>query len=443
MSELDNRVSIQVQITDTSATRPGFGVEAIVHDHGRDDLGKVQTYFSLEGLKEDFPNYTPVGKFGEIFFSQEFKSESVKVIRREAGQAIDQALDEALFIDSGFYGVGVPGDVQADQEKAGAWALSNGRLAFYCSEDPTIPTDSASDVASHFKGLDNNRVAGWYNQKAGVEFTIDSITVSGTTATVDHTTFGELPVEIGDPIGIWTSANPDLNSTWEVATKTATNFTVEVPNGTTSDLVAGIRAWTNFNRIDSAIAGKMLPKDAGSSTWDLQKLSAVSASGGADGWMPKLTGTEQSFLGSKNINWFSTVAGLNITGGLKSNGGGGKLASGRYIDVQRGADWLESNLQIDLFELIVDSGGELGFTADDLQKVETKIALRLNDGLNKGFLTPFVSGQFAGQPYNIKMPNLADIPQADKTKRLLEGIEINALIKGKIHNLEATLTLST
>jgi len=434
MGELDNRVNITVSIADVSATREGFGVLAIVHKHGQTALDRVMTYTDLESLNGDFPLYTPVGKYGGIFFSQAFKAESIKVIEQESAETVTQALTAAALIDNDWYAIGLPSKTQSEQEETAAYALANGKLAFNTTGDSDAITTATTDLGSVVKALTNNRTATWYTENAGSEFTVNSLTVAGTTCTAAVTETASTLVAIGDTVGIWDSVTTALNATWTVLTVGTNDFTFTVPSGTTTDATAS-SAWANFNLLDAGISGKMLPLDAGSRTWDIQQLSAVTAD--------NLTGTAQTNLGGKNINWFSTVAGLNVTGGLKSNGGGGKLASGRYIDIQRGADWLESNLQIDLFELMVREQGNLGYDAIGFQKVESTIAIRLNDGLDKGFLTPFVSGTNAGNDWVIEMPNLADIPTADKTNRLLQGITVYANIRGKIHNMAATLNLST
>lgn len=435
MSELDNRVNISVTIADTTATRAGFGIMAILHEHEK-GTSRVLTYNDFDGLKADFPIYTPVGRYGEIFFSQAFKAQTIKVIEVESGDSYTEALDAAALIDNDWYMIGTPSHIQTEQEETAAYALSNKKIAINVVDDTDAIGVATTDLGSVLQALTNNRAATYYSGKAGQEVAVSSITVSGTTATAAHTATS-IALEIGDKIGVWgSSLNADLNSNWVVLSVTsATVFTFTVPTGTDTTEATDANMWVKFNLVDSAISGKMLPQDAGSRTWDLQQLSAVTTD--------NLSATAQINLGGKNINWFTTVAGINVTGGLKSNGGGGKLASGRFIDVQRGADWLESNLQIDLFELMVREGGDLGYDALGFQKVETAISIRLNDGLDKGFLTPFVSGQFAGNDWIIQMPNLADIPQSDKTNRLLQGIKIFANIRGKIHNLEAAITLST
>jgi hypothetical protein len=426
-----------------TVTRPGFGILAIVHEHKQSALARVVTYTSLTASRVDFPSYTPVGQFMTLVFGQGSTiggaiPESVKVIERKTAESMTQALDAA----SDFYAVATPSKVNADIEAGAAWALANNRLFGYSSPDTTAITATTTDPFAVIQALSNSRAAGWYSEDAGGEFAIDSITVVGTVATADLTTHGSVPVKVGDKVWVWDSAVTALNAQWTVATVGANDFTFTVPTGTASDATAS-EGFFDGNWLEAAIFGKMLPQDAGAKTWDIQNLAGVTVDGAAGTNSTKLTGTGQTNLGGKNGNWFADLAGVNVTSGLKTGGGGGKTASGRYIDIQRGSDWLKINLQLDLAQLMIQEGGELGYDAVGFQKVETAIALRLDDGLEKKFLTPFTSGTFAGQDYNIAMPDLADVPAADKTNRLLSGILINANIRGKIHNIEATLTLST
>lgn len=432
MSELDNRVNIAVTIADTTATRAGFGILAIVHEHGK-GTDRVLTYNGFEGLKADFPVYTPVGRFAEIFFSQTLQVKTVKVIEIKTAESHTAALGAAAAIDNDWYMIGCPSANQGDQENCAEYALTSNKIAVNCIDDADAITSADTDLGSVLQGLGNNRAATWYSRNRGQELAISDITVASTIATVTHTA-ASADLAVGDKIGIWDSVIPALNARWKIGVvNSSTEFEITVPAGTSSDATS-TQGWAKFNLIDAGISGKMLPYNAGSRTWDLQLLAGVTTD--------NLSPTEQGYLGGKNINWFSSIAGLNVTGGLESNGGGGKLASGRYLDIQRGADWLESNLQIDLFELMVRSGGNLGYDALGFQSVESVIGMRLHDGLDKGFLTPFVSGPYAGQDWIIQMPNLADIPSADKINRLLQGTRVYANIRGKIHNLAAAITLS-
>jgi hypothetical protein len=440
MGELDQRIDIDINILDVTVTRVGFGVLAIVHKHQQSGQPRIATFLDLPSLLEVHPANTPVGRFATIAFSQGAviggaTPDLVKVIKQESAETASQALDAANAIDSDFYGIGGGWGDQTQIESAAAWALANDRFFGYSSGDPSAITETVTDPFAVIKNTSSNRAIGWYSAKTGLEFTIDGIAVSGTVATADITTFvaahGSNPFAIGDDIGIWTSAIPALNAMWEVVTVGANDFTFTVPTGTSPD-VASSDAWQNFNLIEAGAMGKMLPKDAGAATWDIQQLAVVTPD--------ILDGTAQSNLGSKNANWFTNVGGLNITGGSKPTGFGGKMAAGRYADVQRGSDWLKYNTQIDFFELIVGNGGELGFDIDDFQKVQQTAETRLDVGLDNKFLTPFVEGPLQGLDYLVVMPKLSTV---DRSLRTLEGIEINAFVRGKIQGIAAKITLST
>lgn len=437
MAELDNRIDIQIAIQDSVATRQGFGILAIVHEH--EVAGnKIRTFTGLTALNEVFPSYTPVGRFAELYFGQQFKSTQIKVIKKETSDSVSETLSAAILIDPDFYAVGLPGDVKANQESLASWVNSNKRVGFITVGDSVAPTSGTTDIGYTLSNQKNNRTAGWFTETAGFEMSIDTISVTDTTATANFS--GGETVNVGDKVGIWTSDSSDLLGTYTVLTTTATTFTFTVPVGT-NPATASSKAWISFNLIDAAISGKMMPQDAGSATWDFQPVAGIN---------PDAFGSEQSFLVEKNYNWCSKIGGTTRTsGGTASSGGGGKMFGGRYIDIQRGADWLESNLRFDILDLMDREGGKLGYNAVGFSKIEAVISARLDIGITNNFLTTFASGEtetgidLTGLRYYVQMPNLADIPQNDKTNRLLQGIKIYANINGKIQSVAALVTLST
>lgn len=429
MTELDSRIAISISISDTTVTRPGFGIAAIVHEHGGGS--RIDTYSSLTALLVDHPATTPVGMMATAFFSQTYKAESVKVIEREDGETMTQALDAAMLVDSDFYGVLTPSRLSADLQAGAAWCLANSRLFIYASQDDDCLTSASTDPFSIIQALSNNRAIGYYSATAGAEIDITGIVVSGTTATFATTD----TVEAGDVVHVWDSAVSALNAAHTVLTVSAgTNFTATVASGTTTDASAS-KGYVNGNFVDAAIAGKAMPLDAGSRSWDVRIVAGVTAD--------TLTDTQMGYLGGKNGNWVTNLAGNVSTAGLKSGGGGGKTASGRYADLQRGSDWLQVNTQLDLAQLMLNSDGNLGYDAIGLMKVESTIASRMDQGINNEFLTTFTTGEYAGLKYKVVMPTLADIPSADKIARLLDDVEIYGCVRGKIHNLVAAITLST
>ena len=205
MAELDSRVNISVTIADTTATRAGFGVMAILHKHKK-GTSRVLTFNDFDGLKADFPINTPVGRYGEIFFSQAFTAEKVKVLEVVGAETYTAALDAAAAIDNDWYMIGTPSHVQANQELTAAYALSNKKQAVNVTDDAVAIDTGTTDLGSVLKAHANNRASTYYSGKAGEELTVTSIAVSGTTATCTHTA-ASIGLAIGDKVGAWGSTS--------------------------------------------------------------------------------------------------------------------------------------------------------------------------------------------------------------------------------------------
>ena len=62
----------------------------------------------------------------------------------------------------------------------------------------------------------------------------------------------------------------------------------------------------------------MLPYDPGSATWALKTVTGITAD--------SLTATERGFLDGDRMNYYTTVAGVDVTRK-------GVMASGEYLDV--------------------------------------------------------------------------------------------------------------
>ena len=77
--------------------------------------------------------------------------------------------------------------------------------------------------------------------------------------------------------------------------------------------------------------GVQLPKDPGSSTWNLKELKGVTPS--------NLTTTEKQAIRAKNANWYEEIGGVNRTQD------DGVMFDNEFIDIRRGVDWLEARLE--------------------------------------------------------------------------------------------------
>jgi hypothetical protein len=90
---------------------------------------------------------------------------------------------------------------------------------------------------------------------------------------------------------------------------------------------------------DAAWLGRQLPTIPGSSNWAFKSLTGIIAD--------DLLSSQSSAVFTNNGNTYETFAGQSITRY-------GKVSSGEWIDVIRGADWLQARLQENLYSTLIN-----------------------------------------------------------------------------------------
>jgi len=166
------------------------------------------------------------------------------------------------------------------------------------------------------------------------------------------------------------------------------------------------------NYPEAAWLGLQLPKDPGSTNWNYQSLTGIV--------VDDLTASQVSYLNSKNCNYYELVGGANITLG------GGIVASGEYIDIIRGADWLGTRMAEGIFALLVNSE-KVPFTTQGIGQVEDVIRYWLEKGADKGFVVR--------DSIVITMPDIDDVDPADKAARFLNDVSWSAQLQGAINKM--------
>jgi hypothetical protein len=164
--------------------------------------------------------------------------------------------------------------------------------------------------------------------------------------------------------------------------------------------------------IEAAWPGESLPYDPGSQTWAFKTLSGVAAYG--------LTSGERTAILDKNCNIYTETGGVNITEN-------GKVASGEYIDIMRGIDWLTSRLQTEVFTNFVNSR-KVPFTDEGITAIAGIVQGVLEEGASVGLLI--------SESIEITAPKRADISSANLLARNLPDVEFTATLQGAIHNVE-------
>ena len=168
---------------------------------------------------------------------------------------------------------------------------------------------------------------------------------------------------------------------------------------------------------DAAWMGEGFPYDPGTSTWAYKTLKGVT---------PDNIAGKETPLQNKNCNYYSEVGGVNITQE-------GKVASGEWIDIIIGTDWIEARLREEVFSAFVNN-----------RKVpydDTGIAMI--EGLVKGVLQRAAkAGILQEDSIVVTVPKYADIPQADKLARKLPDVKFTALYQGAIQRTTINGTIS-
>lgn len=159
---------------------------------------------------------------------------------------------------------------------------------------------------------------------------------------------------------------------------------------------------TNTEYLTAAWAGEQLSKDPGKYTFAFRTLSGISAD--------SLTETQASQITAKKGNHYTTTAGVTITYP-------GTLADGSQINTTRELDWLNSQIQSGVYNLLL--AGKLPITDDGYQLLKT--------ALNEKFKAAEEASVLVKGSTTITVPLASSVSAADKAAGLMSGTTWSAL----------------
>ena len=172
----------------------------------------------------------------------------------------------------------------------------------------------------------------------------------------------------------------------------------------------------------AAWVGKQAPKNPGSSNWAYQSVNGAST----DLFTPQ----EKTNIDDKNGNTYTTVAGLNIFFE-------GKMASGEFIDITRGIDWIVARIKENVFGLFA-SEEKVPYDDGGIESVGAKVTeiLSGNDGAERRLI--LVAGSSA-----VTVPSRDETSEADRVNRIIRNIKFSGELAGAINAaiIDGTLTI--
>lgn len=169
---------------------------------------------------------------------------------------------------------------------------------------------------------------------------------------------------------------------------------------------------------DAAWMGEGFPYEPGTSTWAYKTLNGVTPD--------TLLASQETAIKNKNCNYYMTVGGVSITQE-------GKVASGEYIDIIIGTDWIEARLREAVYSALVNNR-KIPYDDTGIAMIEGLVKGVLNEAASKGILQ--------ADSIAVTVPKYADIPQADKLARKLPDVKFSALYQGAIHSVTINGTIS-
>lgn len=164
----------------------------------------------------------------------------------------------------------------------------------------------------------------------------------------------------------------------------------------------------------TAIMGALFPS---SSSWKFQQPTGVPAV--ADPVTGKnLTTGKQGYIKDRNASWMGIERGVNFNHG-------GKMVGGEWIDVWRGAHWINDQHESRVLNLLLNRsavGDKVSFLASDVQSVLDVYNSVLSEAVTRKILTGYI-------PAFLKV----DPSFANQAERTLDDIEFTGFLSGSVY----------
>lgn len=434
---LSDIVSLTLSTQTASATRAGYGVPLVLAaDAQAGFTERVRTYTDLTGVLADFAVTTATYKQCAKVFAQETRPPSIKVGRLALPPTQRFAVTPTAVNSTVYSGTlnGLPWSYTSDGTATVAEIITGIKAAI----DALAQAVTTSDQTTYLRVLAN--VAGAFHA-----LTVNDDTGSKLALAQDHadpgaaTDLAAIALESSDwycvlnpfnsgamalAISNWVESNEKLFVAATCDTPVANLSSGADTTSIAYTARANLRTAIIYHRdasqfADAGWAGAVLPLDPGSETWAFKTLAGVTTQ--------TLTATQRTNLVAKHVNFYETIAGLNLTNQ-------GKVVGNEWIDVIRFRDWLKTNMQADILEALANND-KIPFTDAGIAVIAGKIRARLKAGVEVGGLSPDPAPR-------VTVPLASAVSTSDKGTRTLTGVKFDAVLAGAIQAVTISGTLT-
>jgi hypothetical protein len=196
---------------------------------------------------------------------------------------------------------------------------------------------------------------------------------------------------------------------------------------TKEDVVRTIGYYTKQldNYVADGLVGANGPKSPGSLTWAYQKSKLAIY----DDYTNEETKTD--FLRDNNMNYYTRIAGLDVAA---PSDVGGKVIGGEYFDITRGSDWLQANMELDIFEIFALTD-KIPYTNKGVKVLVNAVYNRMIEGQKIGFLSD-------DETVLVTAPDVNDLTAAQRQSRSFGTIVATGRFAGAIQKALIQINLS-
>jgi hypothetical protein len=209
----------------------------------------------------------------------------------------------------------------------------------------------------------------------------------------------------------------------------------------TTDIGAELQA-SGFNRtglvyttqntngtLESAWMGSQLPATPGSNNWAYKTLAGVKADNVSANQANVLIGEPIAGTPGKNVNLYQSVGGVDITQM-------GTAASGRFFDITIGLDWLEANLQTQIFGLLA-AAPKVPYTDAGASMLLNVV----NSVLRQGAANGLIDDKDADNPIYVRCDKVSTVPSSMRANRIAPTIYFGGRLQGAFNSVALSGTV--
>lgn len=442
MANIDRIVNVQISLNTNGVSKEGFSTMLVVGTHAN-NLNRVTTYTNINDLINDgFSTDDPIYRAVSAAFSQTPRPRQVKVGRR---QVEDVNLSVNNVKDNTDYTITVSSkdtDGTVDEEaykynsqtSATATKIVEGLQALMASDTAVTATVSGEKLQLTAKYGKSFAIKISSNLSAELTEPTEEIADTMSAVMASDSDFYGIVLASRDKDDIMAMAEWVETQTKLFGTSTAEQGAKD--SKTDTDLLSMLKA-KNYYRtfafyheladseyLEAGVMARCFAIEPGGETWANKVLSGLTAD--------NLTETEYLAISGKNGNTFETFRNKSITQN-------GKVAGDEWIDVIRFRDWLQEEITVNVFNLLINSD-KVPYTDAGIALVENQIRQTLLLGQRRGGIAPteYDEDNNENLGFTIEMPLAANIPANTKAQRLLEDVNFTARLAGAIHVVEIT-----